>query len=164
MKNWVLIATLLFSSASFAITDNGFWNAENLLNDQECLLKVVRTKMKSLKSSPAPTLKLESHTSLVEFQDAIEKLWGFRPSAFVNVFDANSNTIFLSNTKSRYKHPRTPVDSLVHELVHFVQVKDQGAGKEDDEYLENQAVQIQTWFRENNGRFIIDESYRGPCE
>lgn len=164
MKRLVLFATLLLSSVSFTNSDI-FWNADNLNNEQECLLKIVRTKMKSTNTSAGPTFKAESTTSLNEFQDAMEKWWGFRPSAYVNVYDANTNTIYLSNTKARYKHPRTPVDSLVHELTHFVQSKDFGAGKDsDEEYLENQAVQVQTWFRETHGSFIQDESYRGPCE
>lgn len=162
MKFLIFSATLFFAFVSGA-EESIYWNSKNLTDERECLLQIVRTHMHSAKTSPPPALKTEDTTTLTEFQDVMEKWWGFRPSAFLNVYDPNTNTIFLSNTRTRYKFPRTPVDSLVHELTHFVQHTDFGAGKDDDEYLENQAVQVQTWFRDNRGSSIKDESYQGPC-
>lgn len=141
-----------------------FWRADLLHENLNCLLKVTRKKMGSASVSAAPQLKVESETPLSEFQDAMEKFWRFRPDFFLNVYDVNTNTIYLMNKKNSYKAPRTPVDSLVHELAHFVQVKDRGHGMEDGDALESEAVQVQTWFRENRGNFISEEKYQGPCE
>ena len=66
--------------------------------------------------------------------------------------------------KKSSKHPRTPVDSLVHELVYFVQYQDQGETQDEMDRLESQAIEVQTWFRENMSRHIIDERYTGPCD
>lgn len=165
MKKLTLLTSLLIFINFAHAQETDFWNAENLNSNRECLLSIVRKQLYSDKTSPAPQLKMQSTTSLEEFQNAMEKWWGFRPEFFVNVYDADTNTIYLTNLKARYKFPRTPVDSLVHELVHFVQSKDKGAHKgENEEFYEEQAVRVQTWFRDHRGSFIENETYRGPCE
>lgn len=158
----VLLAFVSFSEASLA-QESEYWNAQNLHADMNCLLQITRKQMGSTQTS-IPKLKVESETPLTEFQDAMEKWWNFRPDVFLNVYDANTNTIYLMNKKTSYKHPRTAVDSLVHELTHFVQYQDQGGASGDQDILEGEAIRVQTWFRENRGDRIQNEKYQGPCE
>ncbi|WP_413568773.1 hypothetical protein ACLWBD_14860 [Bdellovibrio sp. HCB117] len=157
-----LLMILLIGSTSFA-QNTEYWDADKLQDNKECLLKVVRNRMKSTKTGTV-NLKIESQTELIVFQDAMEKWWGLRPDFFLNVYDGNTNTIYLMNKRSSYKHPRTPVDSLVHELTHYVQVIDQGGGSGDGDLLEGEAVQVQSWFRETRGHLIQNDKYEGPCE
>ena len=164
MKNLIVIFTLIFSSTFAAAQTPDFWNEAGLQESRECLLQIVRAQVYSDKATPAPALKLESSTPLADFQASMETWWEFKPDFFVNVYNADENTVYLTNQRARYKSPRTPVDSLVHELTHFVQSKDKGAHKGDnEEYYEEQAVRVQTWFRENRGQYIVNESYQGPC-
>lgn len=153
-----------FVGVAQAQTQEVFWNAENLQADKECLLQIVRAKMGVTKKTPAPRVRLESTTPFNEYQDAMEKWWGLRPDVFVNVYDAPNNTIYLTNNMKWYKSPRTPVDSLVHELTHFVQVQDQNGASGDEDLLEADAVKVQTWFRETHSQFIGDEKYQGACQ
>lgn len=162
LKLAILVFGLSFSS--LALADAEHWDAKDLHASKECLLKVVRNQMYSKKQSVGPQLKVESETPLSEFQDSVEKSWSWRPENFLNVFVAKDNTIFLMSKRSSYKAPRTAVDSLVHELVHFVQHADFDGATGDEDYMEQQAVNVQTWFRENRGALIIDEKYQGPCE
>jgi hypothetical protein len=120
--------------------------------------------MRVSQTTPAPEIKIESETPLRVFQDAMEKYWGVRPEVLVNVYDLTTNTVYLMNKKTSFQSPRTPVDSLVHELVHFVQVQDEGQTSGDGDDLESEAIRIQTWFRENRGAFIQNEKYRGDCQ
>lgn len=158
----VFIFLSLLSQLSFA-NSNQYWSTEDLLSQKECLLVIARQQMHSLKNTPAPDLKIESETPLIEFQDAMAEHWHFRPDFFLNVFAVQKNTIYLMNKKASYKSPRTPYDSLVHELVHFVQQADFG-GTGDEDYMENEAVRIQTWFRETYGQHVQNEKYKGPCD
>lgn len=167
MKKSLFFASFIFvlSSALAAQSEApaSFWNAQNLQADKECLLKIVRQKMNSDKQNPSPLLRVESETPFKEYQDAMEVWWKFRPEVFVNVFDAPKNTIYLTNNKNWYKAPRTPVDSLVHELTHYVQSIDLDKGGGDPDQLEIEAIQVQDWFRTNYGQYIQDEKYQGPC-
>ena len=147
-----------------ALADADHWDAKSLHESKKCLLQIVRQQMYSKKTSEPPVLKVESETPLVEFQDAVEKAWSWRPDHFLNVFVAKEKTIFLMSQRVSYKAPRTAFDSLVHELVHFVQHADFEGSTGDEDYMEQQAVNVQTWFRENRGSMIIDEKYQGPCE
>lgn len=165
MKKTISISIAMITiSISVLAQTNTYWNAENLKSSQACLLKIVRGQMNSQKTSLPPTLKIESETPLIEFQDAMEKWWNMRPDFFLNVYDAPNNTIYLMNAINSYKNERTPFDSLVHELAHFVQVQDQGMELKEDEWAESEAVRVQTWFRDNYGKHIKDQTYLGPCE
>ncbi|KHD89112.1 MAG: hypothetical protein OM95_04590 [Bdellovibrio sp. ArHS] len=157
-----LFIFMIGSSAALAQSTD-YWDADKLQENKECLLKVVRKHMRSQGTS-SPGLKIESQTDLIVFQDAMEKWWGLRPDFFLNVFDGNTNTIYLMNKRTSYKHPRTPVDSLVHELVHYIQVVEQDGALGDGDILEGDAVRIQTWFRETRGHLIQNDLYEGPCE
>ena len=95
-----------------------------------------------------PKIYYASTTPLKKFQDSIEKQWGFRPDVFTNAFAVDNNEVFILDDADYYiKHGRCMDDSLVHELVHYIQVKYQGWDLAD-ESLEWDAVSIQTEFRE----------------
>lgn len=170
--NWAapFIIMSFLTVATAAQQAPSFWNAANLIESKECLLQIVRSKMlapnhlTSPSLAPSPQVKLESEITLKEFQDAMEIWWKFRPDVFTNVYFAAENTVFLSNNVNYYNSPRTPFDSLVHELAHFVQAQDLGGASFDEDALESEAVGIQTWFRENRGQYIQNQKYSGPCQ
>ena len=95
---------------------------------------------------PVPTIRFESVTSLVRFQDVTERQWGFRPERFVNAFVADTNEIYLIDDPAYYSAAgRTMDDALAHELVHYVQARYGRANLSD--WAECEAVEIQAWFR-----------------
>jgi len=129
----------------------------------ECILEGVANRMGiQLKDAiPAPKVYFRSRTPLQAFQDAVEKVYGFRPSAFTNVYLDSENIIFVIDERDFYRHGRSPEDSLAHEYVHFLQVKYKGYTRNDDqEMLEEQAVQIQTWFRDS---YVKNGEVEDPC-
>jgi len=98
---------------------------------------------------PLPPVFVASETPLQQFQDAIEAQWGFRPDLIANAYAARTNEIYLLDSAAYYrKHGRFIDDSLAHELVHYLQVRYQNADIRDGEWLEADAVMVQTWFRE----------------
>ncbi len=107
---------------------------------------------KKLKFNPdihLPPLFLKSKTPLKQFQDAIESQWGTRPNQFTNAYSVLNNEIYLLDDADYYrKTGRCIDDSLAHELTHYVQVKYQNFDI-NDESLEWDAIDIQTWFREH---------------
>ena len=140
-------------------------HAAGLQSSKACLLELVRHHLQI--KNPAqlsPALKTEMETPLEEFQDAMQSYWKFRPDAFTNVYDIQINTIFMSTRLQNYHSPRSPMDSLVHELTHFVQVHDLNGGSGDEDILEGEAIQVQTWFRDNLAGHIINGVYQGPCK
>ena len=97
---------------------------------------------------PMPKIYFKSKTPLTQFQNAIEKQWGQRPTEIVNAYANDNNEIYLMDDSDYYiKTERCMDDSLAHELVHYVQSKYQKFDL-NDESLEWDAVGIQTAFRE----------------
>ncbi len=111
---------------------------------------VLIEKKQTFKSEiPIPLIFLESRTPLKKFQDSIEEQWGQRPDVFTNAFSVKFNEIFLTDDARYYqKLKRCMDDSLVHELVHYIQSKYQNFDLNDDS-LEMEAIEIQTRFRES---------------
>ncbi len=151
MKNSLLVIfTLLFSTYSLA------GNKPTRLKDPakfrysfEFLVQKVLERKNQVFNPliPLPDLKMESKTPLKVFQDAIESQWGFRPDHFTNAFSVKDNTIFILDDASYYeRNGRCMDDSLVHELVHYVQDKYLHWDL-NDESLEWDAIDIQTEFR-----------------
>lgn len=103
---------------------------------------------------PMPEVRFASTTSLVEFQDAIEPQWGFRPSKITNAYVVTKNVIYLMDDAAYYaQHGRCIDDSLAHELTHYVQVKYQGWALDGaDDSIELDAIGVQTSFREAHCR------------
>ncbi|MBC7427118.1 MAG: hypothetical protein H7336_00810 [Bacteriovorax sp.] len=97
---------------------------------------------------PMPHIYYKSSTPLKQFQDAIEKQWNMRPKVFTNAFAVDNNEIYIMDDASYYEEKKRCMDdSLVHELVHYVQVKYLNWDIHD-ESLEWDAIEIQTEFRE----------------
>lgn len=97
---------------------------------------------------PMPAVVVASKAKLKDFQDDVEPQWNMRPDAITNVFVVHLNKIYLSDDQSYYdKVGRCMDDSLAHELTHYIQVKYRGWSLDDDS-LEWDAIDTQTWFRE----------------
>ena len=143
MKKIILILSLLISTLSLAAP-----KPAELKYPVEFLFQKVLEKKRLIKNDriPFPKVFYASHTPLAQFQDAIEEQWGFRPEAFTNAYSLSTNEVYILDEAKYYKdHGRCMDDSLVHELVHFVQVK--YLEWEFDESLEWDAIEIQTEFR-----------------
>lgn len=94
-----------------------------------------------------PKIYYASKIPLKQFQDAVEKQWGMRPDSVTNVYAVDNNEIYILDDAEYYESvKRCMDDSLVHELVHYVQVKYLNWDL-NDESLEWDAVEIQTDFR-----------------
>lgn len=154
MKAHFLLIALLSLPAAAAPVD--------LVHPVECTLSAVAAKMRvTLRADvPPPQVFLESKIPLAQFQDAVEPQWLFRPEIVLNSFIEQRNEIYLKDEGAIYaKNKRFLDDSLAHELAHYIQVKYQKAvsGSADD-YLERDAVMVQTWFRET-----YMETGQSPC-
>jgi len=143
MKNVILILLLIvFAQNSHAAT-------ASLKYSTGFLLEKVLEKKRLVKRAdiPEPKIYFSSKTPLKQFQDAIEKQWGFRPVSITNAFAVNNNEIYIMDDADYYsKLGRCMDDSLVHEYVHYLQVKYLNWDLNDDS-LEWDAIDIQTEFR-----------------
>jgi hypothetical protein len=125
-----------------------------------CTAAVIAKEMKvTLKDDiPLPTVKYASEVLLVDFQNAVEPQWGFRPDVILNVYVAAANDIYVLDGAADYAGTdRTIDDVLAHELVHFVQVQYKGTLVPDD-FSEYEAVLLQQWYRQ---KFM--EQGEDPC-
>lgn len=121
---------------------------------EACVLKLAAQKMnvRLREDVPLPAVRYGSETPLKEFQDAIEPQWGLRPDFVLNAYVFKLNRVYLLDDKAYYdKVGRYIDDSLFHEYVHYLQVQYRGDIFEGDngEFLEMEAIDHQTWFREN---------------
>jgi hypothetical protein len=123
-------------------------NAELQTNFSFIFEQVLARKNQILNPSLAiPKVFYASQTPLKQFQDALEPQWGFRPDVFTNAYAAQLNEIYILDDYEYYKkNERCMDDSMAHELTHYVQSKYQGFDL-DDESLEWDAVDVQSWFR-----------------
>ncbi len=149
MKKWATkgiftLFAILFSFDVFAVP-------AKLKYEPLFILKEV-LKYKNLKyrpEIPMPVLFLASATPVEVFQEDIFPQWGFKPDLITNAYVANSNHIYLLDDQTYYtENKRCMDDSMAHELAHYVQLKYRGWDL-NDESLEWDAVDTQTWFREN---------------
>lgn len=127
-----------------------------------CILKLVAQK-KSIRlrsDVEVPPLLFQSETTLEEFKAAIEPQWHIIVEKFTNAYVIRQNRIFILDEADYYERVHRSVDdSIAHELSHFLQVKYQGYDLDQDFTAEDDAVEVQTWFREN---FIFTN--RNPVE
>ncbi len=133
----------------FTVTSEAKFTPAKLKYSLDFLVeKTLESKKQNRRSEiPLPTFHFESQTPLKQFQDAIEKQWGFRPDVFTNAFAIDNNQIYIMDDEAYYRrNKRCMDDSVVHELVHYIQVKYQGWDLED-ESLEWDAIEHQTAFR-----------------
>lgn len=99
---------------------------------------------------PRPEFFFASQVPLKQFQDDVEPQWGMRPDQVLNVFVVAKNRIYILDDKNYYDSLKRCVDdSMVHEIIHFIQSAYQGFDLNDDS-LEGNAVDIQTQFREDH--------------
>lgn len=112
---------------------------------------------------PSPMVLYGSKIPLARFLEASkEQLSGFVPDRVMNMYIVKTNEIFLNDSASTYgRHGRIIDDSLAHEFAHFLQVAYEGRslGDGSDDFLESEAVSLQTWFREQ-GAPALDPSCR----
>lgn len=146
MKNLILSFILILGNNSFAAT-------QPLKYSLEFILEQVLTKSgKTLDSQiPLPELRLASQTKLEDFQNDVKDQWGMAPDLVTNVYVAAKNRIYLLDDAEYYKKTKRCIDdSLAHELHHYVQVHYKNIPIEHfDDSMEWEAVEVQTWFREN---------------
>lgn len=101
-----------------------------------------------------PEIKVESQTSILDFQNAVEPQWHMRPDSFSNVYIIRQNIIYVSDEEAYYeKVQRCMDDSLAHEMTHYVQVLYQGVDLAnsvdvDADAYEMDAIDVQTQFRD----------------
>lgn len=119
---------------------------------EACILAAAASRMEvALREDiPPPRIRYESRTSISEFQDAVERQWGFRPEVILNVYIPERNEIYIMDDASYYSRlGRFVDDSLAHEYAHFLQVRYRGVRLDQDpDNLESEAVSVQGWFRE----------------
>lgn len=146
----MLLKSLLAFLLSFSIPAFASEPAQLKYSIDFILQQVLIRKNKSFDANiPVPQFYYQSSTSLAQFQDAIEKQWGFRPDVFTNAFaDANNEIYILDDADYYKKTERCMDDSVAHELTHYVQSKYQHFDL-NDESLEMDAIDVQTWFRDN---------------
>lgn len=145
MKKLILILSLALSTLAMAAPAPA-----ELKYPVEFLFKKVLEKKRQTQNDniPFPKIFFESKTPLSQFQDAIEKQWGFRPDVFTNAYSLMNNEVYILDDAAYYSsHGRCMDDSLVHELVHYVQVKYLNWDL-NDESLEWDAIAVQTEFRD----------------
>lgn len=148
-----------------ALLFSGFARGEEAVSlkyTPECILQAVLAKkhQEFKPEVPMPAVYVESKTPLKQFQDAIEPQWGMRPDSFLNAYVFARNEIYLLDEARYYQQTgRFIDDSLAHELTHYVQVMyqhfDLSGG---DDSLEADAIDVQTWFREE-----FMKTGKSPC-
>ncbi len=137
-----------------------------LIKAQECVIHFVALKMNVvlIDGYELPTIHLESEIKIEEYQTWAEPVWHIKPEVVVNSFFGYPNKLVLFDDMNYYiRHKRFIFDSLVHELVHFVQEKYQGITAEEMHDAEEiQAIGIQTEFREEYRDYLQQESMVCP--
>lgn len=148
MKSLTSLASLFIILTS---TSAYSYEVATLKYDPQFILEKVLEK-KRLEFKPSietPSIHMQNTTPLKQFQDAVEPQWGFRPDFITNAFVDHSNEIYLLDELAYYqKTGRCIDDSLAHEFTHYVQSKYLKYDMNDDS-LEWDAIEVQTWFREN---------------
>ncbi len=146
MKKLILIVLSIFSLATYAEAAR---KPAKLKYSLDFLLEKTLEMKKLTKRDDVevPKFYFKSNTPLKQFQDALEKQWGFRPDVFTNAFAVDNNEVYILDDADYYRrNKRCMDDSVVHELVHYLQVKYQNWDL-SDESLEWDAIDKQTEFR-----------------
>ena len=152
-----------FSPQGKAQVNRILWPAQPILDSRDCILQLItpqlRIKTEAVEKLEKPTIQPEGHATLEQYQASFKSFQGWTPDQFLNFYNPISNEIFLNGDTNYYKKlNRSIFDSLAHELTHFLQVKHwQADTTGGDDFLELQAVQIQTWFRETHGHNVNND-------
>lgn len=123
-----------------------------LKHPQACILKTVAGYLgKTLRPEvPLPEVRFAGETSLAEFEDSVEGQWEGVQRHITNVYSVRRNRIHLLDEGLYYQRLNRAIDdSLAHEYAHYVQHRygAYGDGQFDDS-AEMQAIDVQTWFRD----------------
>lgn len=146
---WIFAISMILSFQVKAIAPAQLQNSVEFIL-QQVLLKKNQTFNPN---KAVPVIFYQSQTPLSQFQDALETQWGFRPDVFTNAYAFKRNEIYMLDEAAYYhEHQRCMDDSVAHELTHYVQAQYQGFDL-NDESLEWDAIDVQTWFRENFCKF-----------
>jgi hypothetical protein len=123
-----------------------------LRHEPRCVLDAVAFAM-NVRLDPArpfPALALETKTPLAEFQAAAQRQWGEKPEVFLNLYSVAEERIYLIEDLDYYTRLKRDIaDSLAHELAHYVQVHYKGYTADQLAWGEDEAIHIQTWFRDH---------------
>lgn len=148
----LIIFGFVIVAAALAEAQTSLIPAQNVIDARDCVMKLVAAKknITLIETVPAPEIKPEGLHSLADFQDAAESFWGFRPEAYLNMYNPLKNEIFIMTGREYYdKYERSVFDSLAHEITHYLQHRYQNADfTSGDDSLEWDAIETQSWFRE----------------
>lgn len=168
MKKSIVLTILLFSLSSATYAKSKYYPAKNVIEARDCILELIAPQMYATldPAKPKPTIRPQTEVTLTQFQDAIEPFWGFRPDVITNVFNLLKNEIFLMTERKYYESKKRYVfDSLAHELAHYIQYEykqaDFFAG---DDFLEMQAIDVQTWFRDTYAANMKTDKFNCPIQ
>jgi hypothetical protein len=147
----LLLLTIVLPFNLLAATDTVKKPAKLQTSIEFIFEKVLEKKHQAKRSEvPFPKFYFKSNTPLKQFQDAIEKQWGFRPDEFTNAFAVANNEVYIMDDEDYYtRNKRCMDDSIAHELTHYIQVKYLGWDLAD-ESLEWDAIEVQTEFRQEH--------------
>lgn len=164
----ILVAVSVFiSSVAFADASKTLWPAGPVVESRDCVLMLISDRMgvRLEPAKPVPDVRVEGTFPLKEYQDSIEKFWGWRPDVVVNVFNPITSEIFMMADTTYYRpRGRSIFDSLAHELTHYIQFAYFNADFKDPtaDMLESQAVDVQNWFRETHGHLVQGDDFHCP--
>ena len=140
--------------------------AAPIIEARDCILKIVAAhkNITLLDTVPLPEIKPEGPYTLQDYQDSAENFWGFRPDAYLNMYNPLRNEIFIMATREYYEsYERSVFDSLAHELAHYLQHRYQNADfSQGDDSLEFDAIATQTWFRETYKDNFVGDNFVCP--
>jgi hypothetical protein len=135
------------------VTTTHFMNITQ--NQEACVFNYVKqNRPRKHKTDISMPLIGYSHTlDLNTFKDEYPKNTGYSPEIFSNYFNPERLKVYLYTGYNYYKSPRSPLDSLAHEFVHYFQYmeSDQDPDLQKNDFnddLETEAVRVQSAFRD----------------
>jgi hypothetical protein len=162
----LMIIALTGSQLWAQVPASPLFPASPIIEARDCILQIVagHKNITLLETVPLPEVKPEGPYTLQDYQDSAESFWGFRPDAFLNMYNSLRNEIFIMATRAYYdSHERSVFDSLAHELVHYLQHRYQNADfSQGDDSLEFDAIATQTWFRETYKDHFVGDVFVCP--
>lgn len=151
-------ATIIILTCLSAKTENSHYLAIAPAQE-DCVFNFVKNSRASVtaivQQAQKPVIVYSHQIDFTTYQRDFQAYQGFVPDYFLNYFNSILEKVYLYTSWDRYSGKRSPLDSLAHELTHFFQFiesgKDPDLQKNDpNDYLELEAVRIQTRFREQN--------------
>lgn len=126
-----------------------------LTHNEKCIFRTVAQHMNiALRSNDSgPAVYYASQIEFSQFQDAVKAEKGNASTyeTVTTIFLPKQNAVYLADDADFYPNNRTLDDILAHEFAHYFQYHYKGAKdnpKPNDDELEDEAGQVQFWFRE----------------